>query len=284
MPQPSRDAVLDQIHHAFRDAQFGPLPVGVCEFAPLRSRLIPCRAQARLPQNAQSVVVVLFPYHVGKQGNLSRYAIVPDYHGVVVPVLEQLAAQLEESFSPWQFRAFCDNSPIPEVRAAAMSGLGAMGDNGLLIHPEYGSWVFIGEIVTDAVLEPTGNGFAECLHCGRCRRHCPGNVLGDMPFDRTHCLSHITQKKGELRLEEAALIQKGGLAWGCDTCQEVCPLNRTARTTTILPFLTGALETVEKGDAFALPDRAYLWRGPKVIERNIQLLLDQPKDSCSQGL
>lgn len=284
MPQPSREALLEQIQQAFCHAQFGPLPVGVCSFEPLRSRLISCRAQARLPQNAQSVVVVLFPYHVGKQGNLSRYAIVPDYHGVVVPVLEQLSAQLEETFSPWQFRAFCDNSPVPEVRAAAMSGLGAMGDNGLLIHPEYGSWVFIGEIVTDALLEPTGNGFAECLHCGRCSQLCPGGALHGTAFDRDRCLSHITQKKGELRPQEAALIQENGLAWGCDTCQEVCPLNRTARTTQILPFLTGARETVEKGDALRFPDRAYLWRGPKVIERNIELLLDQPKDSCSQEL
>ena len=284
MPQPSREALLEQVQQAFCHAQFGPLPVGVCSFEPLRSRLIPCRAQARLPQNTQSVVVVLFPYHVGKQGNLSRYAIVPDYHGVVVPVLEQLAAQLEETFSPWLFRAFCDNSPVPEVRAAAMSGLGAMGDNGLLIHPEYGSWVFIGEIVTDALLEPTGNGFAECLHCGRCSQLCPGGALHGTAFDRDRCLSHITQKKGELRPQEAALIQENGLAWGCDTCQEVCPLNRTARTTQILPFLTGARETVEKGDALRFPDRAYLWRGPKVIERNIKLLLDQPKDSCSQEL
>lgn len=272
MPRLSKEALLEVIGQGEFAAQFGRIPIGVCAFEPLSDKLIPCRAQSRLPQNSRSVIVFLFPYKTGGAGNLSRYAIVPDYHGVVTPALEQLAQELRQSFSPYQFEAFCDNSPVPEVRAAAMSHLGVMGDNGLLIHPEYGSWVFIGEIVTDAEMELTGTECEECLHCGRCSRSCPGGVLGSTDFDRSRCLSHITQKKGELSPQEMDLIRKGGLVWGCDSCQEACPMNRAAHETEIARFLTGSRQIVEKGDALSLTDRAYLWRGPKVIERNLDLL------------
>ena len=252
--------------------EFPNTPMGVCSFENVSDRLISCRAMGRIPPNSRSVIVFLFPYQAGRRGNLSRYASVPDYHTVVTPALERLSAVWEEQFAPYSFRPFCDNSPIPEVRAAAFSGLGVMGENGLLIHSEYGSWVFIGEMVTDAPVLPTGDSIKNCLRCGLCRRRCPGQALSEKTVEKEQCLSHISQKKGELTEREQDLLRRQGLAWGCDACQECCPMNQTARLTQIPKFLTDYRPIVEKGDAFQLENRAYTWRGPKVVERNLDLL------------
>ena len=259
-------ARMPELPQALRDA-----PAGACAFESLRDDLLDCRAKSRLPGEPRSVLVFLFPYLTGGAGNLSRYAVVPDYHGVVTPALNSLAAALTERFPPYSFVAFTDNSPVPEVRAAALCGLGVMGDNGLLIHPRCGSWVFIGEIVTDCAVEPTGGEAARCLQCGRCRKACPGGALSAAGFDRTRCLSHITQKKGALTDWERDLIKRGGLAWGCDICQTCCPMNEKARQTNIAAFLADARPDVEK-DAAARDGRAYTWRGPGVVERNLKIL------------
>ena len=98
--------------------------------------LLPCRAAARLPENAAAVIVCGFPYYIKIEGqrNLSRYAAVPDYHRVVMAVLEPLCARLSAEF-PGDFVPFVDNSPIREVDAAARAGLGVVGRNSLLLNP-----------------------------------------------------------------------------------------------------------------------------------------------------
>lgn len=244
---------------------------GVCAFEQVQESLLDCRAKVRIPEGAASILCFVFPYRAElPKGNLSRYAVPPDYHGIVVPALERLALELEQRFPPWRFSAFCDNSPIPEVRAAALSGLGVRGENGLLIHPRFGSWVFLGEIVTDCLIEPTGREVFSCIGCGACGKACPGGALGAC-FARERCLSHITQKKGELTQQEASLLQAGGLAWGCDRCQECCPMNRESDSTNLTEFSTDCRVNVEK-ESPAGKDRAYSWRGPTVVLRNLELL------------
>lgn len=128
---------------------------GACAFAELSHNLLPCRAAARLPDKPGTVLTLLFPYRFPDRGprNLSRYAAcLPDYHLAAGEVLSSAAAALRAAYPRYRFEPFVDNSPLPEVRAAALSGLGCIGDNGLLIHPVYGSWVFIAAIVTDMVL------------------------------------------------------------------------------------------------------------------------------------
>lgn len=250
---------------------------GACDFAPLEGRLLPCRAKARLPKGASSVLCACFPYRLREpRRNVSYYAVVPDYHSVLLPLLRTAASRLSEAFAGYTFEPFVDNSPIPEVRAAAMCGLGVVGDNGLLITPEYGSWVFLGEIVTDLPLLAGQQPVRACPHCGRCRAACPGGALAGEELEKSRCLSHLTQKKGTLSEEEAALIQKGELVWGCDRCQEVCPLNRDVRETAFPPFLEKRFPLVRSGDAARLSGRAFQWRPPEVIERNLRLM--QSKD------
>lgn len=250
------------------------LPWGICEFSAVKEHLLPCRAAARLPKEARSVLCVAFPYFVSlEKRNISRYAAVADYHVVAMEILRGLCVQLTEEFPVWQWEPFVDNSPIPEVLAGVEAGVGVRGQNGLLLTEGYGSWVFLGEIVTDAVLSPTPKKEKNCRGCGACRRACPVGAIGaDGKVDATRCLSALSQKKGDLSPEEEEALRRGGSVWGCDLCQEACPQNRKAQVTPIEEFLRGVQGEITGENFKDLPDRAYFWRGDKVILRNIRIL------------
>ncbi len=152
---------------------------GFCRFEEIRPYLLSCRAASRIPAAACTVIIALFPYRFPDDGgprNLSFYACVPDYHRVAGDVLRRAAGQLARCYPAFVFEPFIDNSPIPEVRAASLSGLGRIGDHGLLIHPRYGSYVFIGSIVTNAPWPVPAGSLSACPHCGACAAACPGTA------------------------------------------------------------------------------------------------------------
>lgn len=252
-------------------------PFGICSFEQILPCL-ECRAKQRIPQDAASVLVCLFPYYTGehKERNISRYAMVTDYHMIAGEYLNRFCKALQEVFPQNQFESFTDNSPIREVSAAFHAGLGRRGKNGLILHPKYGSYVFIGEVVTDLVLQPDQPlNPGECIGCGKCQNVCPQGALqsdGSVCLER--CRSHITQKKGELNDWEIGQIQDGGLIWGCDICNDVCPMNQEAKVLTPVPeFLESAVAVLDAQIAEKLlKTRAYNYRGKKTILRNIQLL------------
>lgn len=238
--------------------------VGFCSFKIVNDKLLDCRAKDRLPQKSKTIIICAFPYKVKNPSPkyLSRYATVPDYHTVCGNVLECCCQKLKQKFKENNFEWFCDNSPIPEVYAAAMSGLGVKGDNGLLITKEYGSFVFLGEIVTDLDIDCENN-YSECNHCGKCKIACP------VSLKKTDCLSNLSQKK-KLADEELVALRKNKILWGCDICQNVCPLNKTVQITHIPEFINGyrdeyVLDEDEK-------NRSYTWRGKNVIKRNYENL------------
>lgn len=237
---------------------------GVCSFSAVADKLIECRAKQRLPKNAKSILLCVFPYKVKDDSpqKISRYAAVPDYHNVCGEYLEKAKKALKEKFPQNEFEVFIDNSPIPEVFAAANAGLGVFGQNGLLINQKYGSYVFIGEIVTDLELEAQGE-FSLCCQCGMCKSVCP---VGQ---DKQNCLSKISQKKGELEETEKALLLQNGIMWGCDICAESCPENKNARNTYITEFIDGYRNEYTLGEDIS--QRAYNWRGEKTIARNARI-------------
>ncbi len=244
---------------------------GVCSFDEIKDNLIECRAKSRLPDSAKSVIVACFPYLLPKESyensNLSKYAVVTDYHSVAIGRLNKACAALKEMFPDEEFCAFADNSPIPEVRAACLAGLGVRGTNSLLITEKYGSYVFIGEIVTTLELETKSNGILPCIRCGRCLEACPAKALGKSGVDTEKCLSAITQKKGSLTEAEEKLMLECGCAWGCDICQDICPMNKNAAVTQIEEFLISPVSLLTAQTD--IDGRAYEWRGRKVIERNL---------------
>lgn len=240
---------------------------GVCDFD--RENLIECRNKKFLPENAQSIIMTALPYRLPdemyKDRNISRYATVRDYHDVFKIYLDKITTDLKKLFPENDFISFTDNSPIYEVESAVKSGIGVRGENGLLITEKYGSWVFLGEIVTDLKIKGTDYQ-GECLHCGKCKEICP--ALKEDKKEK--CLSSITQKKGDLTDEEKKKITENKSAWGCDLCQEICPMNKNKKYTEIAEFLNSAKPKFSSGDS--LEGRAYAWRGQAVIERNLGIL------------
>ena len=247
----------------------------VCDASVLQGGILPCNGSTNIPEGATSILVALFPYYLGEDkyynANISRYAVVRDYHDIVLNRLNLAIKQLQQEYPTESFAAFVDNSPVPEVKAAANAGLGVVGENNLLINPAYGSWVFIGEIVTTLKIEAYKKvGIHNCRGCGKCVAACPTHELGRLKYDKTKCLSLITQNKGELTAEQASIMKASGCAWGCDVCQVVCPMNNSAEITPIEEFKEDIRLIVRIGDD--ITGRAYAWRGRAVIERNLKIL------------
>lgn len=240
--------------------------VGFCAFNEVKEHLIDCFAKSRLPQNAKTIIMCAFPYKVKDKEPylLSRYASVTDYHIICGKMLNESCKNLKQHYPENQFEYFCDNSPIPEVHTAAVAGLGVKGDNGLLITKDYGSFVFLGEIVTDLEIECKNN-YAECTHCGKCKTECP------VALQKADCLSKISQKK-KLFNNELQILKKHRILWGCDICQNACPQNKTAKNTDILEFVIGYRDKYTIGEDNKT--RPYTWRGAEVINRNIKNLID----------
>ena len=250
---------------------------GFCSFEDLKDNLIDVRAKSRIPQNAKTVIVILFPYYLGEENykdiNVSRYAAVSDYHEVTNKYLTLISDKLKENYPENEFVFFADNSPIPEVFAATKSGVGMKGRNGLLINEKYGSWIFIGEIVTDLYIPCENKEIKSCMDCRKCLDACPTGVLKDEKFNPDKCLSHISQKKGEIPPEYQAMMKNLGCAWGCDECQKVCPYNINAEKTTIEDFIKSANPKVTQETS--IEGRAFSWRGEKVIKRNLRTLSNE---------
>lgn len=256
--------MTDFIRNIFNES--GISEVGFCDFAPFSDKLLPCAAAKRIPENAQSVIVCLLPYKVKQTPpkNLSRYAAVPDYHGIGAKILTAATEKLKQKYTDNNFEIFLDNSPLPEVSVAVRAGLGVVGKNGLLINEKYGSFVFIGEIITDLKINCTPHPQRECINCGKCIIACP------VGCDKSRCLSDISQKKGELTEAEKKHLKGHNILWGCDICAEVCPMNKNKELTNIKDFILGYRDTYTPDEDAT--DRPYNWRGKKTIKRNFDNL------------
>ncbi len=233
---------------------------------------------------AKTVIVCLLPYYSGApKGNISRYAGGEDYHAVMRRYLRALAAPLAEN--GYAAMEFCDSAPLNERYLAHRAGLGFYGKNGFLINPVYGTYTFIGWILTDCLMKPDKPSEDSCMNCGKCAAACPGGALSpEGGFEYKKCISYITQKKGELSAEEKSLLKKTGTVWGCDVCQEVCPHNINAQKSRIPAFCSDLITELTIPEDMSNREfrrvygaRAFSWRGKSVPARNIAVVSEKEK-------
>ncbi len=213
----------------------------------------------RLMPEAKSIFVCLFPYYSGAEGskNISIYASVPDYHQVAGMYLEKIAAFIRQNTPGARCLLACDTSPLVDRWLAYRAGLGFFGKNNLLIHPEYGSYFFIGSLLLDFSLETDVPLSGGCSACGACLSACPGGALSeDFGFDCERCISYLTQKK-ELTKEQQALVFSQESVYGCDVCQKVCPYNQKVPTTPIEEFRRDILKEFPEEALRLLSNRAF---------------------------
>ena len=210
----------------------------------------------QLLSGAKSLIQVLMPYFRPRTeqplpagwGRIARYAWGRDYHKVLKKRLSAVCRDLAAEFPGEDFRAFVDSGPLDERYYARLARFGGIGRNGLLIHPRFGSWFFLGEILTTLPLassRPAGMhmpgrpgdpslakgsvpqpGEVCPPACTNCRRMCPtGALRADGRFDARLCISYLTiEYPGSIPAELRPLM--GDWLFGCDICQDVCPLNR----------------------------------------------------------
>jgi epoxyqueuosine reductase len=163
------------------------------------------------------------------RGWISRYAWGDDYHDVMKAMLDRVVERLRAEAGTLEARAYVDTGPIAEKAWAAAAGLGAWGKNACLLHPEHGSWFFLGEIVTDLDLPADAPRPDMCGTCTACLDACPTRALvAPYVLDATRCISYLTiEVKGAIPEEHRVGV--GRHVFGCDICQDVCPWNRKRR-------------------------------------------------------
>lgn len=232
---------------------------------------------------ASTVLAAAFPYYAGdRPGNLALYCRGEDYHRVLRRRLEPVCQALRARHPGCTFLPGADSSPVPELAAAVLAGVGRMGRHGLLVVPPYGSYVFLGTILTDLAVPSTARleGSPCPPDCQACRKACPTGALSEKGCDVTVCLSEVTQKKGDLTASEIAQIRKSPTVWGCDLCQRACPLNRDAALSPLPEFREDLLDRLTLADLEGMSnkafrrtyaDRAFSWRGIGPLLRNLRL-------------
>lgn len=236
-------------------------------------------------KEGKTIVSIAFPYLFLNIDNridngFSLYTRGSDYHYVINKYLKNII-DIIESYGG-KAKAFVDSNTLPERYLAYISGVGFIGKNNMIITKEYGSYVFLGEVITDLEFYEEDkrnfeeiNLFKECGECTICYDECPTKSINSVKKNCNICLSYITQKK---ELEDWEIKKLDGRIFGCDSCQLKCPYNKKTKLSSIaefksLDFMNDNNEdfiinmgNAEFKNSFKLASCG--WRGKNILKRN----------------
>jgi len=248
-------------------------------------------------ENPQSIIAIALAYPTKihekvprdeKRGQFARASWGVDYHHILKDRLTKLihfiegSAESKKEAENWRFAPQVDTGELVDVAVAQRAGLGFIGRNGLLITEEYGSFVYLGEIITNIQFEPDEPKPFGCGDCTRCITHCPtGALLGDGRMDAQKCLSYQTQTKKMMPRKYRKQIHN--VIYGCDICQLVCPYNQgkdfhfhqemAPAMDEVRPKLAPMLSMSNKEFKEKFGHLAGFWRGKKPLQRNALIAL-----------
>ena len=250
-----------------------------------------CDPQTLLP-GARSVICVALAYaHPAPRlprgyGRISNYAWSGDYHAEMRRLLDTLLRELHALAPQAKAVAVCDTKPLAERAFAVRAGIGWIGKHTNLIIPGAGSFVFLGEIVTDIELEPDQPKKTHCGSCRLCTVACPtGALRADYSMDATRCISDLTQRRDAVPRALRPLM--GEWIWGCDICQDACPpvarapRNGNAAFTPASQPYPHLIELLTMPPAIWKKTYAHTamgWRGATVLRRNAAIALGNGRD------
>ena len=193
----------------------------------------------KLLEDARSVVSLAMSYNYGEaepqgqgpHGKLARYAWGDDYHDVMKKRLREFVSALPDiAGRPVKTRIFVDDGPMNDRAAAERAGVGWFGKNTNILTPSHGSWVLLGQVITDLDLVPDAPLKKNCGECVLCIIDCPTDaIVAPYVIDNRKCISYLTiELRGPIPRDIRPLV--GDWVFGCDICQDVCPVNRKAET------------------------------------------------------
>ena len=225
-----------------------------------------------------------------RRGSFARASWGIDYHDILRDRMNKLIDFIKEEASTATFKPMVDTGELIDVATAERAGLGFIGRNGLLITKEFGSYVYLGEIITDLEFEPDERVPFGCGDCMRCITACPPSaLLGDGRINGRVCLSYQTQTKGYM--EEKYRRQITHVIYGCDICQLVCPYNQGIDShihpemeptpEEVQPALKPLLTISNKDFKEQFGHMAGSWRGKKPLQRNAIIALANYRDQTA---
>ncbi|WP_138755825.1 tRNA epoxyqueuosine(34) reductase QueG [Paenibacillus sinopodophylli] len=256
---------------------------------------------ALLFDNPQSIIAIAIAYPSklkdppksepgARRGIMSRSAWGEDYHKVLRDRLAKLEAWLRERVPELRVESMIDTGALSDRAVAERAGIGWSAKNCSIISPDLGSWIYLGEMITNLPLAPDEPVTESCGSCTKCIDACPTDALvGPGQLNSSRCISFVTQTKGMLSDEFMRKI--GNRLYGCDTCQIVCPVNRGKNWThhpelqpdleLVKPLLVPMLTIGNKEFQTRYGRTSSAWRGKKPIQRNAVIALGNFKETSA---
>lgn len=255
----------------------------------------------QLLNEAESIVSIAVAYPsrmqnapIGKRGArrgiFCRASWGVDYHTAIRERLKLLSAWLEERVEGVRIESMVDTGALVDRAVAERAGIGWSGKNCSIITPEFGSYVYLGELITNIPFSPDKPMEDECGECRLCLDVCPtGALIQGGQLDAQRCIAFLTQTKGTLPDEFRSHI--GNRLYGCDTCQTVCPKNKgkinwiheefMPDPELAKPLLTPLLTISNREFKAKFGHVSGSWRGKKPIQRNAILALAHFKEEAA---